>query len=295
MKKRLPNNPFTPEDLAFMVANYPTLGLEKTAQALGRNKDQIRVKASKLGLKIDRTSDHFKEWQQRAAASKVGKKRPAQAEVMKRLRAEGKLPPPTAEQRKAMSERAKKWIAENGHPRGSLGMKHTPESLKKMSDASTMMAFFMPEEKKQERVLKILKTRAARGTLVPPKHGNWKADWREIGGVRKYYRSRWEANYARLLEFRKARGDIKAWEHEPETFWFEKVKRGVCSYLPDFRVTLNDGSIEYHEVKGWMDAKSKTKLKRMKQYHPAVVVVLIDSRSYGKLNRLFCKTIEGWE
>ena len=94
------------------------------------------------------------------------------------------------------------------------------------------------------------------------KYASCKSGWREIGGIRKYYRSRWEANYARYLEFLKVNGEIEKWEHEPETFWFEGIKRGVMSYLPDFRVTEKNGDIVFHEVKGWMDARSITKIKR---------------------------------
>ena len=63
----------------------------------------------------------------------------------------------------------------------------------------------------------------------------------------------------------KDQGEILKWEYEPETFWFEKIKRGVRTYTPDFKVTEKDGSIIFHEVKGYMDARSKTKLKRMKK------------------------------
>ena len=85
----------------------------------------------------------------------------------------------------------------------------------------------------------------------------WKSGWRTIGGQRGYYRSRWEANYARYLEWLRVRGDIKYWSHEKDTFWFEKIKRGVRSYLPDFRVTEINGDVVYHEVKGWMDRRTR--------------------------------------
>src|SRR4051812_46374772 len=66
------------------------------------------------------------------------------------------------------------------------------------------------------------------------------------------------------------------WEYEPDTFWFEKIKRGVRSYLPDF-IDMNGTS--YHEVKGWMDPKSVTKIKRMANY-PAVKLVVITGKEY---------------
>jgi hypothetical protein len=124
---------------------------------------------------------------------------------------------------------------------------------------------------------------------------SWKAAHRTIGGVQKYYRSRWEANYARYLEWLRARGDIQAWAHEPKTFWFEKIRRGVCSYLPDFMVTENSGAVIFHEVKGWMDARSATKLKRMAKYHPDVKIIVIDAKPYAALERALGKIIPGWE
>lgn len=92
----------------------------------------------------------------------------------------------------------------------------------------------------------------------------------------------------------KDRGEIKEWEHEPETFWFEGIKRGVCSYLPDFRITDKNG-VHFIEVKGWMDPKSKTKLKRMAKYHPDVKIVLIDKPYYEDIKKKLSKVIPGWE
>lgn len=91
------------------------------------------------------------------------------------------------------------------------------------------------------------------------------------------------------------RGDIISWQHEPDTFWFDKIKRGTRSYLPDFKVELKTGKIEYHEVKGWMNPKSKTKLKRMKKYHPTVSILLIDKKMYAEIKSMFSRIIIGWE
>ena len=126
------------------------------------------------------------------------------------------------------------------------------------------------------------------------RRGSWAAGWRTIGGVEKYFRSRWEANYARFLEFQKSQGLVLSWQHEPETFWFDKVKRGCVSYLPDFKVTLQSGAIEFHEVKGWMDDKSKTKIKRMAKYHPEIKLVIKDS-VWFKANSNLKGIIHDWE
>ena len=123
----------------------------------------------------------------------------------------------------------------------------------------------------------------------------WKAAWRTVGGQRCYFRSKWEANYGAYLEWLRAGGHIKRWEHEPETFWFLAIKRGVRSYLPDFRVTENDGRVVYHEVKGWMDGRSKTKIARMRRYYPQVVLLVVDRAQYASIRTKVAGLVPGWE
>jgi len=110
----------------------------------------------------------------------------------------------------------------------------------------------------------------------------------------RYFRSSWEANYARYLNWLIDKGEIKSWEFESETFDFP-VKRGNMRYLPDFKVTNNDGSVEYHEVKGYMTNDSRVKLNRMAKYYPNVKLVLIDAPVYEELNRQLKHLIPNWE
>lgn len=121
-----------------------------------------------------------------------------------------------------------------------------------------------------------------------------KRGWAEIGGKRIFFRSSWEENYARYLEWLKGLKEIQDWDHEPDTFWFDRIKRGVRSYLPDFKVITTKGETEYHEVKGWMDSKSKTKIKRMAKYHPSVKMVIIDSNRYKALERTVSGLVPKW-
>lgn len=105
-----------------------------------------------------------------------------------------------------------------------------------------------------------------------------RAAWATIGGQRCYFRSQKERAHAETLEMQRRMGAIVSWEHEPERFFFSGVRMGVTNYLPDFRVVYPDGRIEYHEVKGWLDAKSATALRRMAKYHPSVVVRLFGAQ-----------------
>lgn len=109
-----------------------------------------------------------------------------------------------------------------------------------------------------------------------------------------FFRSAWEANYARYLNWLIERDEIKAWEYEPDTFEFEVIKRGTRFYTPDFKITNNDDSIEYHEIKGWMDQKSRTQLRRMEKYHPDVKVVVIDREAYRGIEK-WRGLISNWE
>ena len=60
--------------------------------------------------------------------------------------------------------------------------------------------------------------------------------------------------------------------------------------LPDFKIYQNDGTVVYHEVKGYMDSKSATKIKRMAKYYPNIKLIVIQKEEYKsimKWSRMF--------
>ena len=99
------------------------------------------------------------------------------------------------------------------------------------------------------------------------------------GGTRPdigfYVRSSWEANIVRWFRF----SGIEFW-YEPREFEFVGIKRGNRFYKPDFYLPAQD---KYVELKGWLDKDSKTKMKRMQQYHPEVAknMVIYISRVFA--------------
>jgi hypothetical protein len=120
----------------------------------------------------------------------------------------------------------------------------------------------------------------------------YKQFWAVVGDKQPiYFRSSWEYYYSIFLEKLKLEKKIIDWKHEPKTFWFEGIKRGVRSYLPDFCVTHLDGSEEWAEVKGFFDCKSQTKMKRMTKYHPNVKIRLVGA-DWFKINLKSCKALE---
>ena len=110
-----------------------------------------------------------------------------------------------------------------------------------------------------------------------------------------FFRSLWEANYALYLDFLMKNGDILNWSYEPVVFIFEKIKFGTRSYKPDFKIFNSDGTVEYHEVKGYMTKKSLTQLKRMSNYYPEVKVVVIDRKYYADMVKKFKKVLNLYE
>lgn len=189
------------------------------------------------------------------------------------------------------------WHKNNPHPKGATGIKHTDAAKAIIAEKAVAAWARKTPDQQSEIILRGMKTKVERFGSVAPNvsRGNWKAGWREIGGKRNFYRSRWEANYARYLEWLKSLGQIKDWQHEPETFWFEAIRRGTRSYLPDFRVWENDGSSALHEVKGWMDSRSRTTLQRMAKYHPEQKLILIDKTQYSSITKKASSLIPGWE
>lgn len=106
-----------------------------------------------------------------------------------------------------------------------------------------------------------------------------------------YFRSKWEANYSLFLDWLKEQKKIKDWEYESETYVFGEIKKGTKTYKIDFKVWLSDTVFEIHEIKGYLDPKSKTKLRRMAKYFPNVKLVLIDGKAYNEILKKMGKII----
>lgn len=111
----------------------------------------------------------------------------------------------------------------------------------------------------------------------------------------RYFRSAWEANIARYLNWLQDQGQIAKWEYEPDTFWFDKIRRGTRSYRPDFKIwDTEEGEPYYWEVKGYDYARGQTARKRMAKYYPNVRVIVIDEAAYKEI-RKWKGLFPGWE
>ena len=73
-----------------------------------------------------------------------------------------------------------------------------------------------------------------------------------------------ETAYAMHLERRRLCGEIDRFDFEAE-----KLRLADRTfYTPDFRVVLSDGSVEFHEVKGFWEDDARVKIKVAAECHP---------------------------
>lgn len=75
-----------------------------------------------------------------------------------------------------------------------------------------------------------------------------------------YYHSRLEAAYAMELDMRLKAKDIKSWTGQIRVpFVMNGIK--ICTYIVDFRIEHNDGSIEWVETKGFVTDVARIKMR----------------------------------
>lgn len=300
---------WTREQDAHLLAAYEHQPVDEIAAALGRTNRAVVNRAHRLGVckkvakhgpgVLERICAHYTEHsgkpvELQALADEMGVTRHW---IARKAREMG-LTDPSRDKpdrvRAQCRENSKRRIKENGHPRGMAGKHHSQATRARLRHTSRAAWDALSEEQQADITRRKMQTRADNGTLIPPRAGtSWKQGWHEVGGRRCFFRSSWEVSYANYLEWLKQNGVIVEWAYEPETFWFESIKRGTRSYTPDFRIENPDGGIEYHEVKGWMDQRSRTKIKRMAKYHPDVRLIVIDAPAFRRLRAQLGRIVPG--
>lgn len=255
---------------ALYSENNRLIDVKTFANSIGKDTSNVSRKARELGL----PTSYFRPKKHKP----IGELSPTYLQKIEHSKRT------SDEQKEYISSVRKKAIAEHGHSRGGREIRTCP-----------VCGHFFEVKKSQPNVhCSVVCARADRENTTVYSRGK--------GGRRsdlnnQYFRSRYEANYARYLNFLiRNNGGIEKWEFEADTFWFKNIKRGVRSYTPDFKIYLHSGGIEYHEVKGWDYPKGKTARKRMGKYYPHVNLILIDQEFFKALRRQgIDKLIDGWE
>ena len=124
---------------------------------------------------------------------------------------------------------------------------------------------------------------------------NIRRGWYERDGEKICYcKSGWERSYCAYLDWLVSLGEIVSWEYEPVEFEYHEVKRGTRYYIPDFRVMNQDGTHEWHEVKGRWTQKARTQVSRFRKYYPEEKLVVIDRDAYNAI-KAKSNLIPNWE
>lgn len=252
--KPLSGEPWTEkeiQDLKDLYLNNPKgfLNLKAFQNQTGRHPGNISRKARELGL----PTEVHRKWR------KSRNKYATRDEALEALR-----------------ERVKTQWKHTPHPRGMAGKKHTQEVKTGIAKKSAENWSKLTPDQKRQQIEKSGITRIKNNSFAKRKKSSWKSGYREVGSRRIFFRSRWEFNYGLYLQHLKDCGRIQDWAHEEKAFLFQGESEGPVAYLPDFTVTLTNAKREIHEVKGWMDPRSKRVLERMEKYYPEEKITVID-------------------
>jgi hypothetical protein len=120
-----------------------------------------------------------------------------------------------------------------------------------------------------------LRVRSKRETLHTSARGGFRDD------LGQYFRSAWEANYARILDHLG-----HTWSYEPQTF-----ELGEGSYTPDFWV---EDTKSYVEVKGRVSESTMAKFLAFRRQYPDVSVLFVGPKEYSELRKMY-KSVVQWE
>ena len=258
---------YTNKEIELLKKSYDKYSMNDLAQMLGRNESNIFRKMKQLGLKkTHRVSNTIN---------------PKKTHIY------------TEEEKQQMALRTQQMIQEKGHPRGFKGHHHTQEEKQTISIKAKNWWKQVDLSTLEKRKLKQRETKIKNNTLNPMKNQSNPYS-RTKSGKRAdlnntYFRSSWEANMARFYNYLGVE-----WQFEPKTFIFSNITRGSVSYTPDFYLPKED---KWVEVKGWMDGKSKTKLKRFKKQYPEEYkkLQIITEKEYNEIKRKVAPYIKNWE
>lgn len=144
----------------------------------------------------------------------------------------------------------------------------------------------------REQISQTLKKKYADGMKIPQSKGNIRPD------LKMYFRSRWEANYARILNY-----ENRNWTYEQNRFSLTDTTGNIIVvYTPDFFV---DNTLI--EIKGHAQSESdwscecsrceRDKLKMMlfQEQNPELSLKIIGKDEYRKLCETYASTILNWE
>jgi hypothetical protein len=124
--------------------------------------------------------------------------------------------------------------------------------------------------------------RVVGGRPTSPKAARGKAGIRSDIDSETYFFSRWEANYARILNLLGT-----DWIHQPKVFQLRSQ-----NYTPDFYLPKRDS---YVEIKNFLSDYSRKRDREFRELYPDTKLILILKSDYLKLQNKYSPSIKEWE
>jgi len=193
-----------------------------------------------------------------------------------------------------VSKEARLKIGEAGIGRDAWNAgltKETDERVARIAEKVSVYNLNMPEETR-DKIASTLKEKYARGELKPPCS---KSGFRTDLGM--YFRSTWEANFARVLLYNK-----KPIIYENRHIPINLGKTLDCVYISDFEV---DGKLI--EIKGHAESsnewtcncvrceRDKRKINGLKLQYPEIIIEIFGKKDYSKMASEYKSNIPKWE
>ena len=120
------------------------------------------------------------------------------------------------------------------------------------------------------------------GKTTSPRAARAKAGIRHDIDQQIYFYSRWEANYARVLNLQKIK-----WIHQPKRF---RLKSQY--YTPDFYLPKTN---TYIEIKNFLAPYSLKRDQEFREIYPEEKLLLILKDEYKELEKKYAPLIKEWE
>ena len=142
----------------------------------------------------------------------------------------------------------------------------------------------------RQKISQSLKRRYANGMKIPHSKGSKRKD------LNRYFRSTWEANYARILNYNNVE-----WEYETKHFSLLDDGEIVAVYTPDFWID------KWIEIKGHADAadtwtcncsrcdRDKLKMMLFAEQYPDEKIEMIGKKEYRELCSKYGAVVPNWE
>lgn len=267
---------FTESEIKIIKEYYEAhpdgINLDELVSMIGRQKTSIARVARRLGL----TKQSRPLTEEQKQKSRDGHLRLYQSDYYKECLA--------PKHREAMRD----WVKRHGHPRGMLGKHHTKEVCDRISKAQTELWASKTEEERRAFAEERRQWQIQHGhSSTANTYSRCRRGIRDDLGM--FFRSRWEANIARLLN---QYGIV--WRYESVRFRFPDCGDNILSYCPDFYLPDLDIFIE---VKGWLDENSWKRADRFAKYYPDenAKLIMVDEDLYYELEKQYGADIPNWE